>query len=38
MIPDNYTELSSEESDKVGVLLDILDEDEDVKNIYHNLK
>ena len=38
MIPDNYTELNSEESDKVGVLLDILDEDEDVKNIYHNLK
>ncbi|MBP3320594.1 MAG: YebC/PmpR family DNA-binding transcriptional regulator [Clostridia bacterium] len=38
MIPDNYTELTPEESEKVDVLLEILDEDEDVKNVYHNLK
>ncbi len=38
LVPDNYTELNSEESDKINILLDILDEDEDVKNVYHNLK
>lgn len=38
MVPDNYVILSQEDSDKVSVLLDILDEDEDVQNVWHNLK
>ncbi len=38
MVPDNYVTLSDEESEKVNVLIDILDEDEDVKNVWHNLK
>lgn len=38
MVPDNYVTLSDEEADKVNVLLDILDEDEDIKNVWHNLK
>ena len=38
MVPDNYVSLSEEESEKVNVLLDILDEDEDIKNVWHNLK
>ena len=38
MVPDNYVTLSQEDSDKVSVLLDILDEDEDVQNVWHNLK
>ncbi len=38
MVPDNYVTLSEEDSDKVNVLIDILDEDEDVQNVWHNLK
>ena len=38
MVPGNYVSLSEEESEKVNVLLDILDEDEDIKNVWHNLK
>ena len=38
MVPDNYVTLSQEDLDKAGVLLDILDEDEDVQNVWHNLK
>lgn len=38
MVPDNYVTLSQEDSDKVSILLDILDEDEDVQNVWHNLK
>lgn len=38
MLPDNYVSLSEEESEKVNVLLDVLDEDEDIKNVWHNLK
>lgn len=38
MVPDNYITLSDEDADKVNVLLDILDEDEDIKNVWHNLK
>lgn len=38
MVPDTYTSLDEEESAKVNVLLDILDEDEDVQNVWHNLK
>ncbi len=38
MVPDNYVTLSEEDSDKVNVLIDILDEDEDIQNVWHNLK
>ncbi len=38
MVPDNYVTLSEEDSEKVNVLIDILDEDEDVQNVWHNLK
>ncbi len=38
MVPDTYTSLNEEESSKVNILLDILDEDEDVQNVWHNLK
>ena len=38
MVPDNYVSLSEEESEKVNVLLDVLDEDEEIKNVWHNLK
>lgn len=37
MVPSSYANLSEEEAEKVNVLLDILDEDEDVKNVWHNL-
>ena len=38
MVPTNYVSLNSEEASKVNVLLEILEEDEDVKNVWHNLK
>lgn len=38
MVPDNYVTLSDEEAEKVNILLDILEEDEDIKNVWHNLK
>ena len=38
MVPDNYISLSDEQSEKVSNLIDILEEDEDVKNVWHNLK
>ena len=37
MVPSSYANLSEEEAEKVNVLLDILDEDEDIKNVWHNL-
>ncbi len=37
MIPQNYTELTEEEDiKKMTRLLDMLDDDDDVKNVYHN--
>ena len=37
MIPQTYTELTSEEDiKKMNKLLDLLDEDDDVQNVYHN--
>ncbi len=37
MIPQNYVELTDEESiKKINVILDRLDEDEDVQKVYHN--
>ena len=37
MIPQTYTELKSDEDiKKMNRLLDLLDEDDDVKNVYHN--
>ncbi len=38
MVPDNYVSLSADEENKVNILLDILEEDEDIKNVWHNLK
>ena len=38
MVPSTYVTLSEEDSSKVSTLLDILDEDEDIKNVWHNLK
>lgn len=38
MVPDNYVSLSEEEAVKVSTLIDILEEDEDVQNVWHNLK
>lgn len=38
MVPDNYTSLLEEEAEKVNILIDILDEDEDVQSVWHNLK
>lgn len=37
MIPQTYTELTSDEDiKKMNKLLDLLDEDDDVQNVYHN--
>jgi len=37
MIPQTYTELTDEDDiKKMNRLLDMLDEDDDVKNVYHN--
>ena len=37
MIPQNYVELKSEDDIKLlQRILDILDEDDDVQNVYHN--
>jgi YebC/PmpR family DNA-binding regulatory protein len=37
MIPQTYTELTDEEDiKKMNKLLDLLDDDDDVKNVYHN--
>lgn len=36
MIPENYTSLSMEDSEKVQRLIDKLEEDDDVQDVYHN--
>ena len=37
MIPQNYVELTDEEDiKKINKILDLLDEDDDVQNVYHN--
>ena len=37
MIPQNYVELTDEESvKKMNIIIDRLDEDEDVQQVYHN--
>ena len=37
MIPQTYTELTDEDDiKKMTKLLDMLDDDDDVKNVYHN--
>ncbi len=38
MVPDNYVSLSEEDAAKVSNLIDILEEDEDIQNVWHNLK
>jgi transcriptional/translational regulatory protein YebC/TACO1 len=37
MIPQNYVELTAEEDlTNIGRILDLLDEDDDVQEVYHN--
>ena len=37
MLPQNYVELTSEDDiKKINRILDLLDEDDDVQNVYHN--
>ncbi|MEG1254693.1 YebC/PmpR family DNA-binding transcriptional regulator [Clostridium sp.] len=36
MIPDLYTEVSEEVATKIQKMLDVLDDDDDVQNVYHN--
>ena len=36
MIPDTYTEISEEDAKKFQKMLDLLDEDDDVTEVYHN--
>ena len=37
MIPQNYVELTSEDDNKkMNRILDMLDEDDDVQDVYHN--
>ena len=37
MIPQNYTTLSDpDDLKKINRILDMLDEDDDVQNVYHN--
>ena len=37
MIPQNYVELSDDEAiKKMNIIIDKLDEDEDVQQVYHN--
>jgi len=36
MIPDLYTEVSEEVAIKIQKMLDVLDDDDDVQNVYHN--
>lgn len=36
MIPDNYVEVDMEKAAKVQKLIDMLEDDDDVQNVYHN--
>ncbi|NLZ35443.1 MAG: YebC/PmpR family DNA-binding transcriptional regulator [Clostridiales bacterium] len=36
MIPDTYTELNEEDAKKFQKMLDLLEDDDDVQNVYHN--
>ena len=39
MIPQNYVELTSDEDEKMFQrIMDLLDEDDDVQNVYHNVE
>jgi len=39
MIPQNYVELTSDEDKKMFQrIMDLLDEDDDVQNVYHNVE
>ena len=39
MIPQNYVALSGEEDKKMFArIMDLLDEDDDVQNVYHNVE
>ena len=36
-VPDNYVDLVDEDKEKVMNLIDVLEEIDDVQNVYHNL-
>ena len=36
MIPDTYTELNEDDAKKFQKMLDLLDDDDDVQEVYHN--
>jgi len=36
MIPDTYTEINEEVATKFQKMLDVLEDDDDVQNVYHN--
>ena len=36
MIPDTYTEIGEEDAKKFQKMLDMLEDDDDVQNVYHN--
>ena len=38
MVPNNFVTLNDEQSEKVNTLIEILEDDEDVQNVWHNLK
>jgi YebC/PmpR family DNA-binding regulatory protein len=38
MIPQNYSEIASEEEEKMLRMIDMLEEDEDVQDVHHNLE
>lgn len=37
-IPTNYIELNEEQENEVNALLELIEEDDDVTNVYHNMK
>ena len=36
MIPDTYTEINEDDAKKFQKMLDLLEDDDDVQNVYHN--
>jgi len=37
-IPNNYKELTEEQQTEVNALIDVLEEDDDVQSVYHNMQ
>jgi transcriptional/translational regulatory protein YebC/TACO1 len=38
LVPNDYVTLEGEDKEKFEMLLDVLEELEDVQNVYHNVK